>query len=554
MFIQKRKRVVLMSVIRKLFTGVLVISMLIIYSPTADALTVANNNLRIGLNFASTSVNYFSVSAEKGLQVGSSENNVFKVLHEEATSNSLVIRKDSYLTTDGSKYISFNPSDVSVPLEKKIGPFHIKIGSDYQDLGAAKEQVTALTQKGIKAYCAYVDSWQVWAGFYIDQNSAQADIDTNFKSILPEGTYTIVQPSDSRIVVMSGGGETLLVFGSSKGKFQIRPKTENNPCALKINNKDLYRGNLEVLRSSGSDMTLINIVPLEQYLYGVVPAEIGKGVHLEAAKAQAIVSRTYAINGVNAHGKNGFDLCTTEHCHVYKGYSAESPTTNRAVDETAGKSVVYNGKSAQVFYSSSNGGYTEDVKNVWNPKLEIPYLAGFKDKYDPAKPWEVTLTASQVKQKTKGSLGDILGISITNTSGSGRVTELQIKGTSKTESYYREACRTLFGFKSQLYTFTTDADVAIKSNNSSVKTSLSNRSVMTASGLKTLKGNSGQAVVLGADNVKRTVPSVPTVYKFTGTGYGHGIGMSQLGAIAMANAGFKSEEIVTYYFPGTTIG
>ena len=545
---------VLMSVIRKLFTGVLVISMLIIYSPTADALTVANNNLRIGLNFASTSVNYFSVSAEKGLQVGSSENNVFKVLHEEATSNSLVIRKDSYLTTDGSKYISFNPSDVSVPLEKKIGPFHIKIGSDYQDLGAAKEQVTALTQKGIKAYCAYVDSWQVWAGFYIDQNSAQADIDTNFKSILPEGTYTIVQPSDSRIVVMSGGGETLLVFGSSKGKFQIRPKTENNPCALKINNKDLYRGNLEVLRSSGSDMTLINIVPLEQYLYGVVPAEIGKGVHLEAAKAQAIVSRTYAINGVNAHGKNGFDLCTTEHCHVYKGYSAESPTTNRAVDETAGKSVVYNGKSAQVFYSSSNGGYTEDVKNVWNPKLEIPYLAGFKDKYDPAKPWEVTLTASQVKQKTKGSLGDILGISITNTSGSGRVTELQIKGTSKTESYYREACRTLFGFKSQLYTFTTDADVAIKSNNSSVKTSLSNRSVMTASGLKTLKGNSGQAVVLGADNVKRTVPSVPTVYKFTGTGYGHGIGMSQLGAIAMANAGFKSEEIVTYYFPGTTIG
>jgi len=404
--------------------------------------------------------------------------------------------------------------------------------------------------------------WQVWTGFYTDQNTAQADLMGNIQPKVFGTALSVIQPTSTGIVITTGAGDNVVIFGTDITKLVVRPLKENTPYVFKLNGNDnlTYRGELEVRRFTGSDMTLINVVPSEQYLYGVVPAEIGSGSHAEALKAQAVAARTYMLNNLGKHGKFGFDLCATTSCQVYKGYKGEYASTNKAVDETAGKKLTYNGKPAQVFYFASSGGRTEDVKNVWGS--DIPYLKSVEDKYESKTSWhynwEVKLSAQKIYEtlKSRGyDLGEILSMTVTKTSETGRVTELVIKGTKGQRTYTREGCRTVFSLDSQWYTITSDADISVRSADDSVKkTHIAGSKVMTASGLKDLpKGNSSTIKVLGADGQKKTISAVPQNYVLTGKGWGHAVGMRQEGAKGMAKEGYNYEQILTHYFPGTKV-
>lgn len=103
-----------------------------------------------------------------------------------------------------------------------------------------------------------------------------------------------------------------------------------------------YRGML-TFSVNGSSMTGVNIIGLEEYLYGVVPSEMPKSYDAEALKAQAVAARTYAMTKLGAHTGSGYQLCDTTACQVYKGYSNEADATTAAVDATAGEVACYNG-------------------------------------------------------------------------------------------------------------------------------------------------------------------------------------------------------------------
>ena len=515
--------------------------------------------VRIGIYFEGSALSSFTISADKGLQVGFFKDNSFNALFTESSGNALTVRKDAYFANAGGKLTFYNTTDKNIPAGDKIGPYHIQVGSEYSDINSANTVVEELGVKGIKAYPVYKDKWQVWTGFYTDQKSAQTDLTNRVQAAIPGGLYSIVQPASNRVVVSMPDGRTALIFGSEVSSFGIHPGASN---VFKLNNnKDLlFRGDLEVRRITGSDMTLINILPLEQYLYGVVPAEIGSSANPEALKAQAVAARTYTLNALNKHAKYGFDLCTTTACHVYKGYDGEAASTNKAVDDTAGKKVTYNGKLAEVFYFSSSGGVTEDVKNVWGSN--IPYLVSVEDKYESGKTynynWQIIKSAESISNTLKGrgyDLGDILSVSVTKTAPSGRAIELTVKGTKNHKIYTLNDCRSAFGLESQWYTITTDADIAIKNAGlQAEKTQLGAKKVMTAAGLKNLPASKGSKItVLGADGVKDTVPVITEQYTFSGKGWGHAVGMSQDGAMGMAKAGFKYDEIITHYFPGTKV-
>ena len=113
-------------------------------------------------------------------------------------------------------------------------------------------------------------------------------------------------------------------------------------------------------------LTLINNLNMEEYLYGVVPAEIPASWHREALKTQAVAARTYAFRHLNRHGSDHFDVCATQHCAVYKGLLGEHSNTSRAVDDTRGV-VLYgsNGRLLSTFFSLSCGGRTQDVSEIW---------------------------------------------------------------------------------------------------------------------------------------------------------------------------------------------
>ncbi len=136
-----------------------------------------------------------------------------------------------------------------------------------------------------------------------------------------------------------------------------------------------YRGSLRVLVNPRGTLNIVNRVDLEEYLCGVVPAEMGPRRYdeLEALKAQAIAARTYALAHRGQFEAEGYDLCATPKCQVYSGLSAEDPLSNAAVDATRGLVLAYEGRFANALFVSTCGGRTEDVENVFGENA-VPYL------------------------------------------------------------------------------------------------------------------------------------------------------------------------------------
>jgi len=140
-------------------------------------------------------------------------------------------------------------------------------------------------------------------------------------------------------------------------------------------NGTTYRGSLRILVNARGTLNVVNRVDIEEYLYGVVPAEMGPKRYdaLEALKAQAVAARTYAFAHRGQFDGEGYDLCATMKCQVYSGLAAEDPLSNAAVDATRGLVLAYAGRYADALFVSTCGGRTENVENVFGEE-PVPYL------------------------------------------------------------------------------------------------------------------------------------------------------------------------------------
>src|SRR5437763_11086313 len=141
---------------------------------------------------------------------------------------------------------------------------------------------------------------------------------------------------------------------------------------VRFNDKP-YRGKIEVFANPHGALTVVNVIGLEDYVRGVVPNELSYPA-LEALKAQAIAARTYAVKNRGQFASEGFDLLPTTRSQVYRGLTSETSLTSRAVDETRGMIATYKGEPINALYTSTCGGRTEDVENIFNEA--VPYLRG----------------------------------------------------------------------------------------------------------------------------------------------------------------------------------
>ena len=299
-----------------------------------------------------------------------------------------------------------------------------------------------------------------------------------------------------------------------------------------------YRGAARFLHTD-SGLTVINYLDLEDYLKGVVASEMPSSWPMEAVKAQAVCARNYAMTNKNKFQSYGFNLDDTTQSQVYKGVSGETESTNRAVAETKGIFLTHNGKLATTFFYSSSGGHTESSKYVWGG--DYAYLIGVPDPYDTSKEWTVPYTPSEIKEKLSGisiNIGEITDLEVIQTSPSGRIIDLKITGTLGDYHAKLEKSRSLFNLRSNLFTIQ--------------KTGASNQSVSVLTS-KGIEQRQISAPILTANGTVTPKAGAPTQYIFTGTGYGHGVGMSQYGAKGMAEQGYTYEQILTHYFTGTTL-
>jgi len=317
-----------------------------------------------------------------------------------------------------------------------------------------------------------------------------------------------------------------------------------------------YRGELVLYRFSDSDITVVNELGLEEYLYGVVPKEMATGHPIEALKAQAVAARTYACDSIGKYKKWNFDVTNTTSDQAYGGVNAEKEDTNKAIDKTAGEVVTYNGKIVSTPFFSTSSGYTESSENVWNSAL--PHLVSVEDKYQSKDLaytiWNVTYTKDEIEELLKDKkIGDLVSVNIVEETPSNAVLKLEFVGTKDTYTIEKERSRTFFNLRSQFYDVITNNTVTVLgANGVSVQKALPE--VRYAIGTKTKKLSTGlsKVVVKGAESQQK-YSLICDEYLFSGSGWGHGVGMSQNGAIGMAKEGFSYDEILKWYYSGTEI-
>ena len=209
------------------------------------------------------------------------------------------------------------------------------------------------------------------------------------------GQSTLKISSASAMTVTDGAGKRHSIGGTAEfraagagtvkaGNHSFRlPVTISGKAPLSFNGRR-YRGTFRII-SSGSGITLVNVLDLEEYLRGVLKMEINPSWPMEAVKAQAIVSRTYALRSIRQNnGKNGYDLRDSVLSQVYRGINAEDKRADQAISATRGVVVLHGGALAFTPFHSDSGGATADVAAVWGGNM--PYLRGVNEPYPPSSP------------------------------------------------------------------------------------------------------------------------------------------------------------------------
>lgn len=262
-----------------------------------------------------------------------------------------------------------------VSLDTATKKWKIWIGGTFETIEEAAAFKAMLTEKGIEDAVMESEKQTVVSD---DAKALTAQMNTQGKSEVRSliKTTSSSQPITSDVVnpnlreVVVNGASTESKYASLKsvsfGSFNERA----NPVRL---NGKAYRGKIEVFVNSKGSLTVVNVVPLEEYLLGVVPAELSLP-NLEAQKAQAIAARTYAVANIGGYGKQGFDMLPTVWSQVYKGVSIETSIGTRAVRETSGKIATYKGKPIMAYFTSTCGGRTENSENIFDHAE--PYLRG----------------------------------------------------------------------------------------------------------------------------------------------------------------------------------
>lgn len=257
------------------------------------------------------------------------------------------------------------------------GPYHLE-ADRFKTLKEAQKWERAFEASGISAYTVLLgdekrETYAVWIGDEISAESL-SNLEATASSLFPDFSYR--EPSAASYVlinqeVVAGSGETAYNYSfSPQAKITVAPQKGGTPLiGVEEREGRRYRGKMELSDYKGK-LTLINELPLEQYLYGVVGSEMASGWPLEALKAQAVLARTRALAQPDKYGIAQVSDTTME--QVYLGYDKEAADVRRAVDKTEGEVATYRGKLIEALFYSNAGGMTADGAEVWGNK--VPYL------------------------------------------------------------------------------------------------------------------------------------------------------------------------------------
>ena len=389
-----------------------------------------------------------------------------------------------------------------------------QVAGPYASFESADRVAERWRQQGVQALVAHPGEWEVWAP---DTAVALEGVTTR--------PWRQTLNSAVRPLVVVAGEERVL-----SGPLQLEA-----PDGLRWNG-GVMQGPFRLQPDAYGSWTLLEQVPLERYLEGVVPHEIGAGSPAAALQAQAILARTWAMANSHRFGIDGYHLCSDTQCQVYSDPRHAGAGVRQAIRATAGQVLQWQGQPISAVYHASNGGvmasapeawamapapYLQakpDGETGWQQKVALPLMdpqavrrlvQGGSGAYGAGHPlfrWSRTYTAAQLQQALAGrSIGAVDAVSVQQRGPSGRVLTLRISGDGP-----------------------------------------------------------GSPVDLQLDAIRRTLRRLPStlfsldaagagVWRFQGGGFGHGAGLSQAGAIDLARRGWPVQRILQHYYPGAAL-
>ncbi|MBQ6111176.1 MAG: SpoIID/LytB domain-containing protein [Synergistaceae bacterium] len=415
--------------------------------------------------------------------------------------------------------------------------------------------------------------------------------------VMTDSEGRLANLGDSAAIKVSGNNAVIM------GNSFMLPIRITGEGFLKFNGKT-YRGAVLITQRGG----LLNVLDVEQYLCGVLPAEVGASWPDEALRAQAISARTYVLRQSMNRYEKGYDVVDTDSDQVYKGAGIETAKTNQAVSSTAGEILTYGKELAHTYFHSDSGGHTANISDVWGGN--IPYLTGVPEVVSyksPVSTWNARISASKIqnaiKKITGTDIGNITEIQVSEVDDGGRAVNMKFIGSKGTKTIKASQFRTTIDprtLKSTMFTpsggafsvkndLTPSGLVSKKSGQNASSSSSTGLTFeeeqgiaqMTAEGIFTStelvdmltnpdKKKNYYQIGLGRSTrttkqkapVETAKPRSKYGYSieksgndfiFYGRGWGHGVGLCQWGAMAMAEQGYTAERILTHYYPGTSV-
>ena len=506
-----------------------------------------------------------------------------------------------------------------------VGGYHLEVHENFATLADAEamlERIRAgLADEGsdMQAFLAYINGvYKVRLGNFAARPGV-AEHAATIPNLKTEITMVAALPSDTGVSVVDPATDEILFEFDDGGRTALAltalPK-DGEKQYLRTPAKRLYDGAFVYSRYKTEDVDgvqLVNLLPLEDYIAGVVPYEISPTWDYEALRAFAVTVRSYTARNRRRHRDYGFDVCNTTHCQVYRGIGSANDNVYAAVAATKGMVLTYEGEIVPAYYSSSTGGYTAGGNDTWGGS-EAAYLTPTRTPWERYSEyanglWSVEVDAAELAEhlRNKGYTAltgqRIIDIQINAFSGDGpyvySITYTDSDGNSQTItrcdkvrtsiSKYVNSANFVVGRGSVTrsyekvvsirqdspFSFTTGGYPTVEGEIHTVltaaektETAESRLTVLTGSGEVTVTADDVRAatgdslVYAGTEETPGVIleqitetltASNPESFIFAGKGWGHGVGISQYGTKDLADAGVPAEQILALYFPKATL-
>ncbi len=436
---------------------------------------------------------------------------------------------------------------VMQPLPEPQVEERIVLGT-HRSFESAEDSANWWRSKGIPVEIAQPERWQVWA----DRQTYSTPLLRRLllQSLQAQGIQTAFidtrvmaqEPQAGLVVNGFRYNRDRVEISAGKGAIQVEWK-KNDPS------RRLYAGSLRLQPNTYGTYTLVNQVPIETYLRGVVPHEIGTWAAPAVLEVQAILARTYALRNRRRFAVDNYELCADTQCQVYYGLGGAAPSTDRAIAATRNLVLTYNNELVDAVYSSTTGGITAPFHDVWNG-AERPYLKAVVDSV--ASIWDLSRQSLADEKNFRRFISQKQGFNEKDQSDyfRWRAESYLANLNAELKTYLATQKNPLVNFKTIQSMAVTRRSPAGRVLELTVTTDQGAVKLQKDDVLKVFEApNSTLFYLEPLYGANRSLAG----YAFIGGGLGHGVGLSQTGSYHLGKLGWSSNRILSFYYPGTNL-